>query len=62
MITERKEDLVTVEADSYIEKLLEKYFRAFVGDRDGNIYSQEERPIGTDSGEARGIDQFAAGG
>ena len=44
MITERKEDLVTVEVDSYIEKMLEKYFKSFVGDREnGEIYNQAGR-------------------
>ena len=62
MITERKEDLVQVEVESYIEKMLEKYFSSFVGDRDGNIHGQAERYPGPDSEEIRNIDQFAAGG
>lgn len=63
MITERKEDLVQVEVESYIEGLLEKYFRSFVGDRDnGELHGQAERRTDTDSGEVRSIDQLAPGG
>jgi hypothetical protein len=33
MITERKEDLTLMEVDRRIEKMLEKYLEAFLGDR-----------------------------
>ena len=33
MITERKEYLVLVERDRFIEKMIEKYYKAFLGDR-----------------------------
>ncbi len=67
MTTERKEDLITVEADSYIEKLIEKYYRAKLGDRigeveNGEIYSQEGRRPAKVSEEIRSIDQRTISG
>ena len=62
MITERKEDLEQVGAEDFIEKMLEKYFISFVGDRDGNIHGQAERYPGPDSEEVGVIDQRATGG
>jgi hypothetical protein len=60
MITERKEDIIWVEAESYIEKLLEKYLRAKLGDRigeveNGELYSQTGRDGTTDSEEIGNI-------
>ncbi len=60
MITERKEDLIFVEAESFTEKLLEKYFMSFVGDRlgeveNGELYSQTGRDGTTDSEEIGNI-------
>ena len=67
-MSERTEDLVLVEVDSYIEKMLEKYYKSFLGDRIGevgngeNIYSQEGRQTAGVGEEVRGIDQLAPGG
>ena len=62
MITERKEDLVQVESEAFIEKMLEKYFSSFVGDRDGNIYDQEGRQPAANSEEERDQLRLATGG
>ena len=68
MIVERKEDLILMEIDRRIEKLLKKYHDAFIGDRIGevedaeNIYSQEGRQTAGVGEEVRGIDQLAPGG
>ena len=56
MITERKEDLAQVEVDSFIEKMIEKYARAFLGDRigeveNGNVYDEERGHPAQVSGE-----------
>ena len=60
-MSERSEDLILVEVDSYIEKMLEKYYKSFLGDREAgnaeNIYSQEGRQTAGVSGEVEGIDQ-----
>ena len=67
MITERKEDLITVEAESFIEKMLKKYYEGFLGDRigeveNGEIYSQAERRTDQVGEEVRSIDQLTLGG
>ena len=68
MIVERKEDLILMEIDRRIEKLLKKYHDAFIGDRIGevedaeNIYSQEGRRAEQVSGEVGNLDQLIAGG
>ena len=52
MITERKEDIALVEVDSFIEKMIAKYTKAFLGDRfgevaNGNLHDQSGRqPFG----------------
>ncbi len=62
-MSERSEDLILVEVDSYIEKMIEKYYKNHLGDRLGevengeNIYSQEGRQTAGVSGEVEGIDQ-----
>jgi hypothetical protein len=68
MITERKEDIADIEIDSWIEKMLEKYTRAFLGDRfeevaDGeNLYDETGRqPVSDSEGEQYQL-RFAAGG
>jgi hypothetical protein len=44
MITERDIDLMQVELDAFIEKLMEEYMRAYLGERYAeDIYSQEGR-------------------
>ncbi len=53
MITERKDDLIFVEAESFIDKLLKKYLSAKLGDREvdnGETNSQAGRDGITDSG------------
>ena len=63
MITERKEDLVQVESEAFIEKMLGKYFSSFVGDREnGNLYSQAGRQPDQVSEEIGSIDQLPPGG
>ena len=68
MIVERKEDLILMEIDRRIEKLLKKYHDAFIGDRieevedAENIYSQEGRRAEQVSGEVGNLDQLIAGG
>ncbi len=68
MITERKEDIAQVDIDSWIEKMLEKYTRAFLGDRfeevaDGeNLYDEEGRQPVADSEGQRDQLRLAAGG
>jgi len=42
MIIERKEDLILVEVDSKIEKMIEKYYKAFLDDRVGEVENAEE--------------------
>lgn len=63
MITERKEDLAQVEVDSFIVKLLEKYYKAFLGDRigeveNGNVYDQGRGQPAQVSGEVGSLDQL----
>ena len=41
MITERKDDLIITGAESFIDKLLEKYLTAKLGDRIGEVDSGE---------------------
>ncbi len=60
MMTERKEDLIFVEAESFTDKLIEKYFKSFVGDRlgeveNGELYSQTGRDGTKDSAEIGNI-------
>ncbi len=68
MITERKEDLIFVEAESFTDKLIEKYYKSFLGDRLGevengeNIYSQEGRQTERPGEEIRSIDQYPVSG
>ena len=65
MIIERKEDLVLVEVESYIEKMIEKYYNAFLGDRgvvgNGEIYDQTGRQPGRAGEEVGSIDQLDIG-
>ena len=67
-MSERSEDLIMVEVDSYIEKMLEKYYKNHLGDRVGevengeNIYSQEGRRTAQVGEEVRGIDQRTISG
>ena len=67
-MSERTEDLVMVEVDRFIEKMLKKYYDSFLGDRIGevedgeNIYSEEGRRPAQVSEEIRSIDQRAIGG
>ncbi len=68
MIIERKEELILMEIDRRIVKLLEKYTKDYIGDRIGEvenakkIYSQEGRRAEHVSGEVGNLDQFIAGG
>ncbi|MCK5430541.1 MAG: hypothetical protein KAI94_13765 [Anaerolineales bacterium] len=67
MITERKEAQITVESESYIYKMLEKYYKSFLGNRlgeveNGEIYSQAERRTDQVGEEVRSIDQLTLGG
>lgn len=68
MITERKDDQIFVEAESFTDKLFEKYYKAFLGDRLGevengeNIYDEAGRRAGQVSGEVESLDQLIAGG
>ncbi len=68
MITERKEDLILVEVDRKFEKMIEKYYKAFLGDRLGevgnaeNIYGQEGRRAEQVSGEVESLDQLTPSG
>ncbi len=68
MIIERKEDLLLMEIDRRIVKLLEKYHNAFIGDRIGevgnaeNIYGQEGRRAEQVSGEVESLDQLTPSG
>lgn len=62
MITERKEDIALVEVDSFIEKMITKYTKAFLGDRfgeveNGEIYGQAGRQPAENSETLRSIDQ-----
>ncbi len=53
MITERTEDQIIVESESFIEKMLKKYLSAKLGDREvenGETNSQAGRDGITDSG------------
>ena len=67
-MSERSEDLIFVEVDSYIERMIEKYYKNHLGDRIGevedaeNIYSQEGRRAEQVSGEVGNLDQLIAGG
>lgn len=62
MFNERVLDLLMVEVEGLVEKLLAEYTRMWVGDRDGNIYGQEGRQPDRPGEEVRGIGQFPAGG
>jgi len=67
MLSERDLDLIQVELDNYLMKIVEEYYRGWLGDRaglpveveeDGNeIYGQEGRQVIPDSGQVRGNDQ-----
>ena len=67
MITERKEQLADLGAESFIEMMIEKYAKAFLGDRfeevenAENIYGQEGRQPAQIGGEVQGVDQFDIG-
>ncbi len=52
-MNERDNDLMLVEVEDYLKKLLEEMTREWVGDRDGKLYVQEGRQLTQDSGEAR---------
>ena len=62
-MNERDLDLIQVEVEGYVEKLLEEYTRMWVGDRDGeNLYGETGRqPAGDSEGERDQL-RFAAGG
>ena len=53
-MNERDVDLMQVEVEEYIKKLLEEMTREWAGDRDGELYIQEGRQPISDSEEARG--------
>ena len=67
-MSERTEDLVMVEVDRFIEKMLEKYYKSHLGDRVGevenaeNIYSEAGRRPAQVGEEIRSIDQRAISG
>ena len=67
-MNERTEDLVLVEVDRFIEKMIKKYYESHLGDRIGevengeNIYGQEGRRPAQVGGEVRSIDQRTIGG
>ncbi len=67
MITERREDIVQVEIESRIKIMLEKYTKAFLADRfgeveNGELYVQEGRQPVADSEAIRGDIRLAPGG
>jgi hypothetical protein len=59
MLTERDIDLMQVEIEAYMERLIMEYAAMWLGDRgdigNGDIYDQEGRYPVQDSGEVRGI-------
>ncbi len=67
-MSERTEDLVFIEVDKFIEKMLEKYYKSHLGDRIGEvengekIYSEAGRRPAQVGEEIRSIDQRAIGG
>jgi hypothetical protein len=62
MQNERDIDILQVEVEERIKKLLEEYTRMWVGDRDGYIQGQEGRRPVPNSGTVRGDEYIAAGG
>ena len=61
MILERDIDLIMVEVESYIERMIEEYARAHLGPRfgevaNGNLYGQEGRQPSGYSEEVQRID------
>jgi len=66
MITERREDIIQVEIESRIKIMLEKYTKAFLADRfgevaDGNLYAQAGGQPPGDSQAIRGDVRLAPG-
>jgi hypothetical protein len=62
MINERGLDILMVEVESAIEKLLAEYTRMWVGDRDGNLYVEEGRQPIPNSEEVQPVEQAIIGG
>ena len=67
MITERKVNQIIDGAEFFTDKLIEKYYKTFLGDRleegeNGELYSQEGRQVTGPGEEVRSIDQYAPGG
>ena len=62
MFNERGLDILMVEVEERIKKYLEEYTKAWVGDRDGDVYSQEGRQPDPNSEEVQRISEFPAGG
>ena len=63
-MNERDLDLIQVEVEGYVEKLLEEYTRMWVGDRENgeNLYGETGRqPVGDSEGERDQL-RFPAGG
>ena len=62
MINERNLDLIQIEVEGYLEKLLKEYTSMWVGDRNGDLYGEEGRqPVANSEGERDQL-RFAAGG
>jgi hypothetical protein len=62
MLNERDVDILQVEVEGFLEKLLAEYTRMWVGDRDGTVYSEEGRYRSSDSEKIRDNIRLAAGG
>jgi hypothetical protein len=60
MLNERDTDILQVEVEEFLKRLLEEYTNFWVGDRDGDVYSQEGRRAVQTGGEVRGISEFPA--
>ena len=66
MILERDIDLIMVEVESFIERMIEEYARAHLGPRfgevaNGNLYDEEGRQPYGNSGEIQRIDSSNIG-
>jgi hypothetical protein len=62
MFNERGLDILQVEVEEYIRKILEEYTKMWVGDRDGDVYSQAGRRPVEVGGEVQRISEFPPGG